>query len=105
MAEPVVKKVKKEKPLSSNVRITRGGKINKYCEYCMKVLGLSEDGVGIFDEITVYGEGKSLNKAITVTEILKRKYPDKMDQKTTVRKCSDGKGAMVEITLRLKKKD
>ena len=107
MAEPVLKKqkeeiVKAEMSMSPVVRITTGGKINKYCDYCIKVLGL-ESGAVLLEEISVYGEGNAISKSITVVEILKRKYPDRLTQTSTISMNEEKKLPKLTMNVKIKR--
>lgn len=57
-------------PADARLRITASGKITRYVSYAEGLLKDADDA-----RVLVIGDGKSINKAITVTEIVRRKYP------------------------------
>ncbi|KAJ1550294.1 hypothetical protein HK096_007733, partial [Nowakowskiella sp. JEL0078] len=66
-----------EPPKQNEIIVTTNGKIKDYVEAVLKFF---ETG----NEVEIRGKGKSINKAVSVVEIVKRKLPGKITQNTTI---------------------
>ncbi|KAI9322322.1 hypothetical protein BX666DRAFT_1893826 [Dichotomocladium elegans] len=62
-------------PAENEIRCTQGGKMNRYVEKGLTMLKTKTD-------IVVVGKGATINKAVTVVEIIKRKMEGSLHQYT-----------------------